>query len=121
MRDWQIYATPIVGVMIASFMMFTSLNVFTVWLYGLFGMARGWVSATSMPRLKSYIKNEAAQTTVESFARVCSQFLYVITVYVINRAADVELRYALLATVVIFLPLALPVVIALKRENSVMA
>lgn len=121
MRDWQIYATPIVGVMIASFMMFTSLNVFTVWLYGLFGMARGWVSATSMPRLKSYIENEAAQTTVESFARVCSQFLYVITVYVINRAADVELRYALLATVVIFLPLALPVVIALKRENSAAA
>ena len=121
MRDWQIYATPIVGVMIASFMMFTSLNVFTVWLYGLFGMARGWVSATSMPRLKGYIENEAAQTTVESFARVCSQFLYVITVYVINRAADVELRYALLATVVIFLPLALPVIIVLKRENSAAA
>lgn len=121
MRDWQIYAAPIVAVMIANVAMFTSLNILTVWLYGLFGMTRGWVSATSMPRLKSYIENEAAQTTVESFARVCSQFLYVITVYVINLAADVELRYALLATVVIFLPLALPVVIALKRENSVMA
>ena len=121
MRDWQIYAAPIVAVMIASVAMFTSLNILTVWLYGLFGMTRGWVSATSMPRLKNYIENEAAQTTVESFARVCSQFLYVVTVYVINWAADIELKYALFATVVIFLPLALPVIIALKRENSAAA
>ena len=121
MRDWQIYAAPIVAVMIANVAMFTSLNILTVWLYGLFGMTRGWVSATSMPRLKSYIENEAAQTTVESFARVCSQFLYVVTVYVINWAADIELKYALFATVVIFLPLAFPVIIALKRENSAAA
>lgn len=116
MRDWQVYTAPIVAVTVASSTMFVSLNIFTVWLYGVFGMARGWVSATSMPRLKNYVEDKEVRTMVESFARVCSQFLYIGAVWVINRAADIELKYALLATVVVFLPLALPVMIALKRE-----
>ena len=45
-----------------------------------------------------------------------SQLLYLGAVWAINRAADIELRYALLATVVIFVPLAIPIALKLRKE-----
>ena len=115
LKDWQIFMVPIVLVSVSSLVMFFQLNIFTVWLYALFGMAQGWTSATAMPLVKEYVKPEE-QASVESFARVCAQLLYIGAVWVINRAADVDVRYALLATVLIFLPIAIPIAIRLNKK-----
>jgi hypothetical protein len=37
-------------------------------------------------------------------------------VWIINRAADIELSYALVATIVIFVPLAIPIALKLRKE-----
>ena len=115
LKDWQNFLIPIALVSTASLVMFFHLNIVTVWLYALFGMAQGWTSATAMPMVKEYTKVEE-QASVESFARVCAQLLYVGAVWIINRAADVDVRYALLATATIFLPIAIPVAISLNKK-----
>ena len=115
LKDWQNFIIPILLVSSASLVLFLHLDVITVWLYALFGMAQGWTSATAMPMVKENTKAEE-QASVESFARVCSQLLYIGAVWIINRAADVDIRYALLATVLIFLPIAIPVAISLNKK-----
>lgn len=115
MKDWQLFIMPIALVSLASTVMFFELNIATVCLYALFGMAQGWSAATMMPLVKEQVQ-AAEQSSVESFARVISQLLYIGAVWAINRAADIELRYALLATVVIFVPLAVPIALKLRKE-----
>lgn len=70
-----------------------------------------------MPIIKEHVAPEE-QATIESFARCCSQLLYIGAVWVVNRAADFDTRYALLATIAIFLPLSIPAILKLRRESK---
>ncbi|MCR5572363.1 MAG: MFS transporter [Candidatus Saccharibacteria bacterium] len=115
MQDWQLFIVPIALVSIASLTMLIDLNIVTVCLYALFGMAQGWSAATMIPLIKEHVR-AAEQSSVESFARVVAQLLYIGAVWAINRAADIELRYALLATIIIFVPLAIPIAIKLRKD-----
>ena len=110
------YVLPFVTVALAGSIMFFRLNIVTVWLYSFFGLARGWSYATMLPTVKELVADKE-QATVESAVRVIAQLLYIITIYVINRAADVELRYGLAATLLIFLPLATVVAWQLRRQE----
>ena len=116
LKDWQNFTIPIVLVLSASLVMFCSLNIVTVWLYVLFGMAQGWTASTAMPMVKDHVK-ASEQASVESFARVLAQLLYIPAVWIINRAADVDVRFSLLATIAIFLPIAIPVAILLNKKT----
>lgn len=115
MQNWQLFITPIVLVGGASLIMFINLNIITVCLYALFGIAQGWCSATMMPLVKEHVL-ATEQSSIESFARVAAQLLYIGAVWIINCAADIELRYALLATIAIFVPLAIPITFKLRNE-----
>ena len=115
MSKVQIFLAPVVAVSAASIVMAINLNTFTVCLYALFGLARGWSGATMMPLIKERVCS-AEQSSVESLARVISQLLYVVAVWLINRAADIQLQYALVATAAIFAPLAIPIALRLRRE-----
>ena len=89
----------------------------TICLYAVFGMAQGWVSASAMPIIKERVAPEE-QATIESFARCLSQLLYIGSIWIINRAADFDVRYALLATVLVFLPLSIPAIIKLRHKSE---
>ncbi len=115
MSKAQIFLAPVVIVSAASIVMAINLNAFTVCLYALFGLARGWSGATMMPLIKERVRS-TEQSSVESLARVISQLLYIVAVWLINRAADVQLQYALVATVAIFAPLAIPIALRLRKE-----
>ncbi len=112
---WVLFVMPIALVSGASLIMFCDLNIVTVCLYACFGIAQGWSATTMMPLIKEQVK-AAEQSSVESLARVIAQALYIGAVWVINRAADLDVRYALLATVLIFVPLAIPIAIKLRKE-----
>lgn len=112
---WMLFAVPIALVSSASLVMFCNLNIVTVCLYVCFGLAQGWSATTMMPLIKEQVK-AAEQSSVESLARVIAQALYIGAVWAINRAADIDVRYALLATVLIFVPLAIPIVCKLRKE-----
>lgn len=112
---WVLFAVPIALVSSASLVMFCNLNIVTVCLYACFGLAQGWSATTMMPLIKEQVK-AAEQSSVESLARVIAQALYIGAVWAINRAADIDVRYALLATVLIFVPLAIPIICKLRKE-----
>ena len=115
MKDWQLFIAPIALISFASIIMYLSLNAITICLYACFGLAQGWSSATMMPLVKEQTR-AAEQSSVESLARVIAQLLYIVAVWVINRAADIRLEYSLLATMAIFVPLAIPIVLKLRKE-----
>ena len=70
-----------------------------------------------MPNIKTHVSSKK-QVTVESFAKVCSQAYYILTVWLIGRAADIKLEYAPLAIIVLFLPFAIPIAIRLKHQEE---
>ena len=115
LADWQLFVVPIALVTIASMIMLVDLNMFTICLYACFGIAQGWSATTMMPLIKEHVR-AAEQSSVESLARVVAQLLYIGAVWAINRAADIETSYALLATVVIFVPLAIPIALKLRKD-----
>lgn len=115
LADWQLFVVPIALVTIASMIMFVDLNIFTICLYACFGIAQGWSATTMMPLIKEHVR-AAEQSSIESLARVVAQLLYIGAVWAINRAADIETSYALLATVVIFVPLAIPIALKLRKD-----
>lgn len=112
---WALFITPIALVSLASLTMFWHLSIVTVYLYACFGLAQGWSATTMMPLIKEQVK-AAEQSSIESLARVIAQALYIGAVWAINRAADYDVRFALLATVVIFVPLAIPIALKLRKE-----
>ena len=69
-----------------------------------------------MPLIKEQVK-AAEQSSVESLAHVTAQMLYIVTVWIVNWAADIETRYALIATIGVFVPLAIPVIVMLRKER----
>ena len=115
MKDWQLFIVPIALISFAIIIMYLNLNTVTICLYACFGLAQGWSSATMMPLVKEQTR-AAEQSSVESLARVIAQLLYIVAVWVINRAADIRLEYSLLATMAIFVPLAIPIVLKLRKE-----
>ena len=115
MKDWQLFIVPIALISFASIIMYLNLNTVTICLYACFGLAQGWSSATMMPLVKEQTR-AAEQSSVESLARVIAQLLYIVAVWAINRAADIRLEYSLLATMAIFVPLAIPIVLKLRKE-----
>ena len=115
LADWQLFIVPIALVSIASIIMFCNLNMVTICLYACFGIAQGWSATTMMPLIKEHVR-AAEQSSVESLARVVAQLLYIGAVWMINCAADIDVSYALLATVIIFVPLAIPIAVKLRND-----
>ena len=113
LTDWQLFATPIALACVACMIMFCNLNIFTITLFACLGIAQGWSATTLMPLIKERVK-AAEQSSVESLARMVSQLIYIGAVWVVNRAADINLSYALLATVLIFAPLSIPIALRLR-------
>ena len=113
---WKLFAVPILLVSVASLIMFCNLNAITVFFYACFGLAQGWSSVTMMPLIKEQVK-ATEQSSVESLAHVTAQMLYIVTVWIVNWAADIETRYALIATIGVFVPLAIPVIVMLRKER----
>jgi hypothetical protein len=114
MREWQIFAVPIVLVFASLGIMSVHFSMVTVWLYLLMGVTQGWTSATMLPLVQAHTK-PSEQTSVVSLARVVAQLLYIPAVWLIGAAADVKVEYSMLATLMIFVPLSIPVLIKLRR------
>ena len=114
--EWICLLIPVTAVSLAAFVMSRGITAFTLGLYVFFGMTQGWTSVIMMPNLKVHAPKEKG-VTIESFAKTCSQAYYIVSVWIIGRAADIKLEYAPLAIILLFAPLAIPVVIRLKHQE----
>ncbi len=115
LSEFKVFAIPFIILLVAGSIMFFNLNIVTIWLYGFFGLVRGWSGSTMMPMIKEHAK-ASEQATIESIARVISQLLYIVTTFFINSAADIEKHYSIGVTLLIFIPMAIPIALKLKRE-----
>lgn len=118
MRDSQNFALPFACVVISMVAISYRLSLGTIWLYGLMGVAQGLTGSTMLPMVQRYAK-EDEQTSVISLVKVGGQLLYIPVVWLIGRAADLELRFAAVATLLIFVPLGVYVLGKLIREEGI--
>ena len=116
LTDRQVFLVPLALVTISMTTLFICINEFTVWIYLLNGIAQGWTGATLIHRVHTRTSAKK-QTSVASIAKVVSQMLYVPVVWIVGVAADIEIRYACLTTLIIFIPLGLLVVKSLKEKK----
>lgn len=115
LNDQQIFIVPMALMFVGMFTMGISLNIVTVWLYGLMGITQGWTAGTLSPMVQKYAK-PSEQTSVLSLTKVVADLLYIPAVWVIGLVADIQLNYSLFATIVIFLPLGILIIKKLKQH-----
>lgn len=106
LRDWQRFLLPIIGVVFALTVMSIHLSLVTVWLYAFLGIAQGWTSATLLPMVQNRAADDV-QSTVISITKSGAQLLYIPLVWIINAFGVIDIRLTMVATVVIFVPLAI--------------
>ena len=115
-QNWQLLT---ISILLASFSMgilSISISIWTIPFYLLMGIVRGWSSSTLKPRVGQYAKS-CEQTSVFSLASTISRLLYAITGLIIGKAGDIDLRFAALANLLLFIPLGIMLIIKLKRED----
>lgn len=117
LKDWQKIAFPLMLMIFSMGMMSIYLSLGTVICYALMGVTQGWTGSTLMPLIQNHAKSDE-QTTVISLAKVGSQLLYIPAVWLIGWAADFDLRFAPLMTLLIFAPLGLIILAKIRRESS---
>jgi hypothetical protein len=117
LKEWQIFAVPILLMTVSLGVMSIYFGMATIWLFALFGITRGWTAAAMMPLVQHHAKS-SEQTSVISLTRVVAQLLYIPSVWIIGIAADIKTEYSMLATLIIFVPLGLPILIKLRKENQ---
>ena len=115
LTDSQIFTLPVVLMAISMIAMGVSLNIVTVWLYGLMGVVRGWSASTLRPMIQKYTK-PSEQTSVLSLTQVISELIYIPIVWLVGFMADIKLEYGLLVTVAVFLPAGLLIIKKLKQS-----
>ena len=115
LSDSQTFAIPLILVVISMIGMGISLNIVTVWLYGLMGVARGWTASTIRPMIQKYTK-PSEQTSVLSIASVIAELVYIPVVWLIGFVSDFRLEYGLLVNTAIFLPIGILIIKKLKSS-----
>lgn len=115
LRDWQIFAVPFALTLISMGTLSLSLNIVTIWLYLLMGVAQGWSSATLAPMMQKRTKPEE-QTSILSFAHTLSKLVHAPLIWVVGWAADFDLRYATLATFIVIGALGSMILARILRE-----
>ncbi|MDR1793849.1 MAG: MFS transporter [Erysipelotrichaceae bacterium] len=117
MKEWQIFLfallLPVIGLGVISI----HLNLLTVWFYLLMGVTQGWTNATMLPLVQKYTK-PSEETSVISLTRSVGQLLYLPTVWLVNKVADINIFYGIYASLVVFFLLGLPILLSLWRQRS---
>lgn len=106
LTEWQRFLLPILVVCVALAIMTIHLSLATIWLYASMGLAQGWMSAVTTPMIQVHTADDR-QATVLSVAGSAAQLLYIPLVVGINAIGVIDIRFTMIATILIFLPFAL--------------
>lgn len=114
--DWQKLAMPIILATISLGAIAVRIAPVTIVFYLLLGVTKGWTSATLKPMVQSHAK-PSEQTSVSSLASTVGRIIYAVAGIVVGTAADIDLRLAAVANIIIFLPIGCILVLKLKEER----
>lgn len=81
-------------------------SLWSIWLFGLLGLVRGWFGVAGETAVVHHSQANR-RATVMSIAGTVANLLYIPTVVIVNAAGTDNIQAALVATLVLFLPLAL--------------
>ncbi|HYG83344.1 MAG TPA: MFS transporter [Verrucomicrobiae bacterium] len=112
--DARLFAVPAVASLLAMLTLAWQTNLWTIGLYAVFGLARGWYAAVMAPIVQRHTPDDM-QSTVFSVSGSLGQLLYIVVVIAVNGAGNWGVQWAMLANALLFLPLVLLVVARLKR------
>ncbi len=117
LAKWQRFAIPAIVILSAMTIMTISLSIYTIWLYATLGAGYGWYAGV----LIAMIQNETPggnQSTAVSIAGTFSQLIYAPLVWFISWAGNIDIRYSLIATIIIFAPIMFITACKLKRLET---
>lgn len=112
---WQVFAVALGMMALSMGILSIRINIWTVGFYLLMGVTQGWTDATLMPLVQE-VTPAPEQASVISFAKTIGELIYIPTVYIMGWLADFDLRYAALATLLIFLSFGIFLTLKLTRE-----
>lgn len=107
---------PIVLVVLGTLPIIINLNIWTVWLFALTGLAQGFRQTFFISAIQEKTKDEY-QTTILSITTTASRVLYFPTVYIVNQFGNVRVQNALIANLLIFLPISIIIYFKLKNVH----
>jgi MFS family permease len=117
LAKWQRFAIPAIVILSAMAIMSINLSVYTIWLYSTLGAGYGWYAGV----LIAMIQNETPggnQSTAVSIAGTFSQLIYAPLVWFISWAGNIDIKYSLIATIIIFAPIMFITARKLKRLKT---
>ena len=118
LAKWKRFAIPAIAIIAALVIMTINLSVVTVWLYAVLGASYGWYTGVLIAMLQNEIPDQN-QSTGLSIAGTFSQLIYAPLVWLVSWAGNIDIRYSMVATIVVFAPIMFITARKLKRlENK---
>lgn len=115
LKDWQIFALPLVLMSLSMGIIGVHLNIITIWFYLLMGIVQGWTGATLIPLVQHYTCPEE-QTSVISLTSIVGRLVYIPTSLLIGLVGDWQLARTPLVVLLCFAPVGLFLTFHLARE-----
>jgi MFS family permease len=119
MNRWSevmLFTIPAITCLSVMFMLSYSISGWTVGLYALLGLSRGWYSAI-LPPLVQHHTPDSMQSTVFSINTSLSQLLYIAVVTVVSMAGNISVGTAMMVNAIIFFPFVAVVALKLKKRR----
>ncbi len=92
---------PVVAVFASYAILGISINEITAWAFVVFNLAFGWYTALIGPLIQQSSPSDI-QSTVISFSSVVRRLFYIPLVIIINGLASIDLKYAMIGSLVIY-------------------
>jgi Major Facilitator Superfamily. len=108
------FALPVIACLSWMTILVIDLNIVTVWLFALNGLAYGMSSGSIMSSIQLEVKDEF-QTIIVSIGSTIARLFYIPLVYFLNLIANDKPQMAVLGNLIVFLPLTLIIYIKLKK------
>lgn len=115
LKDWQIFALPLVIMAVSMSIIGIHLNIITIWFYLLMGVVQGWTGATLIPLVQHYTCPEE-QTSVISLTSIVGRLVYIPTSLLVGWVGDWQLARTPLVVLLCFAPVGLFLTFHLARE-----
>ncbi|HEX6461927.1 MAG TPA: MFS transporter [Candidatus Saccharimonadales bacterium] len=110
----KLFAVPAIAGLLAMAILSLHVSLWTIGLYAIFGLIRGWYEAVIAPIVQHHTP-EDVQSTVFSVSSSLSQLLYIVAVVAINYAGNFGAQLTMAANALLFAPLIAVITFRLAR------
>ena len=111
------FEIPMIVQFLWMIVLIINVNIVTVWFFAFNGLVHGMMRGPMETALQKTVSKEK-QTSVMSIASTAKRLFYIPLVYIINCLGNIEYTYALLGTILVFLPLCIILDVKLRKMQQ---